>query len=196
MLAKGSRKEALTALAADMMQAQGFSALGLRDLAEAADMKPASLYNHFSSKDELARQAMSFYSTRREMELSVFERAATGGGRIHGYLGLFEQCLRHDSRLCLSLMLTVERHSLPQEVMNEVRLFVDRHAAWLGTAWDLGLSDLSVKSSASGHVMGPVIFNALEGLMAFALLRPDSETVFRSQAVTLLAGLGVQGEAD
>lgn len=57
--AKRSRKEALTALTVDMMQAQGFSALSVRDLAEAAHLRVASLYNHFSSKDELARLAIS-----------------------------------------------------------------------------------------------------------------------------------------
>ena len=60
-----SRKETLTALAVDMMQAQGFSALALRDLAQAAHIRAASLYNHFSSKDELARLAMSRYSAGR-----------------------------------------------------------------------------------------------------------------------------------
>ncbi len=66
-----SRKETLTALAVDMMQAQGFSALALRDLAQAAHIRAASLYNHFSSKDELARLAMSRYSAGRGAELSA-----------------------------------------------------------------------------------------------------------------------------
>jgi TetR/AcrR family transcriptional repressor of nem operon len=77
--------------------------------------------------------------------------------------------------------------------MDEVRRFVDQHTAWLAAAWDLGRSDLSVNSDMSGNAMGPLLFGALEGMMAFALLRPDPESVFRSQATTLLAALGVQG---
>jgi TetR/AcrR family transcriptional regulator, transcriptional repressor for nem operon len=187
-----SRKETLTALAVDMMQAQGFSALGLRDLAEAAHIRAASLYNHFSSKDELARLAMSLYSARQGAELAVLEQATTGAERLRGYLGLFEQAIQHDGRLCLGLMLTVERNSLSEEVIKEARLFVDQHTAWLAAAWDLGLSDLTVKSDLSGDAVGPVLFSALEGMMAFALVRPNPEAVFRAQAATLLAALGVQ----
>jgi TetR/AcrR family transcriptional repressor of nem operon len=60
-------------------------------------------------------------------------------------------------------MLTVERNSLPDEVMNEVRLFVDQHTAWLASAWDLGRSDLTVQSDLPGAAAGPVLFSALEG---------------------------------
>jgi TetR/AcrR family transcriptional repressor of nem operon len=89
-------------------------------------------------------------------------------------------------------MLTVERNSLPDEVMNEVRLFVDQHTAWQTAAWDLGRSDLTVKSELPGDAVGPVLVSALEGMMAFALVRPNPEAVFRAQAGTLLATLGVQ----
>src|ERR1700687_5386391 len=89
-------------------------------------------------------------------------------------------------------MLTVARNSLSEEVMNEVRLFVDQHNAWPAAAWDLGRSDLTVKSDLSGDAGGPVLFSALEGMMAFALVRPNPEAVFRAQAETLLAALGVQ----
>jgi TetR/AcrR family transcriptional repressor of nem operon len=165
---------------------------GLRDLAEAAHIRAASLYNHFSSKDELARLAMSLYSASQGAELSVLEQATTGAERLRGYLGVFEQALRQDGRLCLGLMLTVERNSLPDEVMNEVRLFVDQHTAWLASAWDLGRSDLTVQSDLPGAAAGPVLFSALEGMMAFALLRPNPEAVFRTQATALFAALGVK----
>jgi hypothetical protein len=105
---------------------------------------------------------------------------------------LFEQALRQDGRLCLGLMLTVERNSLPDEVMNEVRLFVDQHTAWLASAWDLGRSDLTVQSDLPGAAAGPVLFSALEGMMAFALLRPNPEAVFPTQATALFAALGVK----
>jgi TetR/AcrR family transcriptional repressor of nem operon len=89
-------------------------------------------------------------------------------------------------------MLTVERNSLSEEVMNEVRLFVDQHTAWLAAAWDLGRSDLTVKSDLSGDAVGPVLLSALEGMMAFALVRPNPEAVFRTQATTLFAAFGVK----
>ena len=49
-----------------------------------------------------------------------------------------------------------------------------------------------MKSDLSGDAVGPVLFSALEGMMAFALVRPNPEAVFRAQAETLLAALGIQ----
>jgi hypothetical protein len=68
----------------------------------------------------------------------------------------------------------------------------------LASAWDLGRSDLTVQSDLPGAAAGPVLFSAeglfsaLEGMMAFALLRPNPEAVFRTQAKTLFAALGVK----
>ncbi|KPG96001.1 hypothetical protein AEQ67_18905 [Pseudomonas sp. RIT-PI-q] len=195
MQKKQSRKETLTELAIDVMQAQGTSGMGLRGLAEIANIKAASLYNHFSSKDDLVYHAMNLYAVQREAELKVFEHQTTGGARIYSYLSLFEQCLRYDGRLCLCLMLMVERSSLSEKVMDPVGLFVDQHTAWLAVAWNQGRSDHSIKSEIAGEVVSPVIFGALEGITAFALLQPDPEAVFRAQAIVLLSALGVQTDA-
>jgi len=108
---------------------------------------------------------------------------------------IFEQALRHDGRLCLGLMLTIERNSLSEEVTNEVQLFVDQHTAWLAAAWDLGRSDLTVKSDLFGDAVSPVLFSALEGMMAFALVQPNPEAVFRAQAAILLAALAFKRRA-
>jgi TetR/AcrR family transcriptional repressor of nem operon len=78
---------------------------------------------------------------------------------------------------------SAERNSLSKEVINEVRLFVDQHTAWLAAAWDLGRSDLTVKSDLSSDAVGPILFSALEGMMAFALVRSNPEVVFRAVSI-------------
>ena len=79
--------------------------------------------------------------------------------------------------------MSAERNSLSKEVINEVRLFVDQHTAWLAAAWDLGRSDLTVKSDLSSDAVGPILFSALEGMMAFALVRSNPEVVFRAVSI-------------
>jgi hypothetical protein len=73
------------------------------------------------------------------------------------------------------------------------RCDLESNAAWKSLyGVNLGRSDLTVKSDLSGDAVGPVLFSALEGMMAFALVRPNPEAVFRAQAETLLAALGIQ----
>jgi hypothetical protein len=55
------------------------------------------------------------------------------------------------------------------------RCDLESNAAWKSLyGVNLGPSDLTVKSDLSGDAVGPVLFSALEGMMAFALVAgPD-----------------------
>jgi TetR/AcrR family transcriptional repressor of nem operon len=188
-----SRKETLTGLAVDMMQTRGFSALALRELAQQACIQAASLYSHFDSKNTLARQAMALYTQRQHDELALIDQEeATGKQRLQRYVAMFAATLGNQNRLCLGLMLTVERNAVPEEVMHEIRLFSAQNIAWLEAAWDLGRLDQTIHSSVPGKTAAPMIFGAAEGMMAFSLLEPEPAPAFRSQLSGLLGALGVQ----
>jgi TetR/AcrR family transcriptional repressor of nem operon len=190
---KGSRKDTLATVAIDMMQTRGFSALGLRDLAQAASIRASSLYNHFASKEELACEAMSLYAARQQSDLSAL--AGTGSECLHTYAELFARILRDEHRLCLALILAVERNALPPEILTEIGRFVEQNTTWLASAWNLGLSDGTIESVLSGEAAGPLIFGSLEGLMAFSLLKKKPAAAFLEQASLLFTGLGVRSRA-
>ena len=58
------------------------------------------------------------------------------------------------------------------------RCDLELNAAWKSLyGVNLGRSDLTVKSGPSGDAAGSVLFSALEGMMAFALVRPNPEAV-------------------
>ncbi|MFA9218257.1 MAG: TetR/AcrR family transcriptional regulator, partial [Sphingomonadaceae bacterium] len=166
------RKAALTGLAVEMMQSRGFSALALRDLAHKACIQAASLYSHFASKNALARQAMAWYAQCQCDELAQIAAQPTGSLRLRGYVEMFAATLGQDNRLCLGLMLAVERNAIPEDVIQEVREFAAQNIAWLETAWELGRADQTILSSLDGKIAAPMIFGAAEGMMAFALLQP------------------------
>ncbi|MEP9379419.1 TetR/AcrR family transcriptional regulator [Aquabacter sp. CN5-332] len=188
---KGSRKEALTSLAIEMMQSRGFSALGLRELADAAQMRAPSLYSHFASKDELSRAAMSLYAERHRAELHHLEALATGAARIRVYVDRCATCIQEEGRLCLFLMLTTNRQDLSEEAVGELTRLVDEQAEWLSAMWEAGRADGSIRSGQTGKNVGPLIFSALRGLMAFAVLQPDPTAAYHAQSDALLAALGV-----
>ena len=58
------------------------------------------------------------------------------------------------------------------------RCDLESNSAWKSLyGVNLGRSDLTVKSGPSGDAVGSVLFSALEGMMAFALVRPNPEAV-------------------
>ena len=48
-----SRKEEIRSCAARLFRKKGYKATSVRDIAQAVGVKPASLYNHINSKEEL-----------------------------------------------------------------------------------------------------------------------------------------------
>jgi TetR/AcrR family transcriptional repressor of nem operon len=188
----GSRKEALTHLAVDLLQDRGFSALGLRELAEAACIKAASLYSHFESKNALTLYAMQLYNRNNRDNLAEIDQHPTADSRLYHYMQLFVRTLRDGGRLCLGLMLAVERNALPEEIMEEVRVFSRQNIQWIADTWDLGRKDGSVDSVMTGAVAAPIIFGAAEGMMAFAVIQEDPGAVFNQHLSQLLHALGVQ----
>lgn len=54
----GARRAELVALASRLFRERGYHGVGMRTLAEAADMQAASLYHHFRNKEELLLEAI------------------------------------------------------------------------------------------------------------------------------------------
>lgn len=54
----GTRRAELVALASRLFREQGYHGVGMRAIAEAADMQAASLYHHFRNKEELLLEAI------------------------------------------------------------------------------------------------------------------------------------------
>ncbi|WP_432412741.1 TetR/AcrR family transcriptional regulator [Rasiella sp. SM2506] len=50
---KPTRKQEIIQIAASLFKEKGYSAVSMRDIAQAMDMKAASLYNHISGKQEI-----------------------------------------------------------------------------------------------------------------------------------------------
>ncbi|MAM30184.1 MAG: TetR family transcriptional regulator [Flavobacteriaceae bacterium] len=50
---KSTRKEEIVAVASGLFKEKGYSAVSMRDIAQAMNMKAASLYNHISGKQEI-----------------------------------------------------------------------------------------------------------------------------------------------
>lgn len=59
----------------DLILTRNFKDIGIRELAEHANVSPASIYNFFGSKDELARQAFYRYAEQLSSDLITKLRA-------------------------------------------------------------------------------------------------------------------------
>jgi TetR/AcrR family transcriptional regulator, cholesterol catabolism regulator len=79
----GARRAELVALASRLFRERGYHGVGMRALAEAADMQAASLYHHFRNKEELLLEAI--FVVDRDLivdQLPILDGAGTHRERL------------------------------------------------------------------------------------------------------------------
>ncbi|MBB1034452.1 TetR/AcrR family transcriptional regulator [Dietzia sp. CQ4] len=88
-----SRRDSILAAAAEYFAEQGYHSAGMRGIADSVGIKGASLYNHFSSKEEIL-YAIALKMTRVPVEehLLVLDEAGTPAERL---TSLVDVHLRH-----------------------------------------------------------------------------------------------------
>ncbi|MEV6192080.1 TetR family transcriptional regulator C-terminal domain-containing protein [Streptomyces sp. NPDC051920] len=68
-MGRASKREEIAEAAFRQFHAQGFNATGISDIVKAAGVPKGSFYNHFSSKEESALEALSRYEATLRFEM-------------------------------------------------------------------------------------------------------------------------------
>lgn len=68
-MARPSKREEIARAALQRFHAQGFHATGIADITTAAGVPKGSFYNHFSSKEESAAEAIGRYGSSRRFDM-------------------------------------------------------------------------------------------------------------------------------
>jgi AcrR family transcriptional regulator len=83
----GGRRAEITSAAARFFAEQGYHTVGMREIAEAVGMRGASLYNHFSSKEEvLYAIALGMTKDPVEQQLPLLDGEGTPATRLAALL--------------------------------------------------------------------------------------------------------------
>ncbi|WP_037571459.1 TetR/AcrR family transcriptional regulator [Phaeacidiphilus oryzae] len=83
-MGRPSKREEIAQAALREFHARGYNATGIQDIAQAANVPKGSFYNHFSSKDEGALEALSRYAATLRFDiLTATERPPLERLRAH-----------------------------------------------------------------------------------------------------------------
>jgi AcrR family transcriptional regulator len=117
-----SRREEIVAAAARTFAAQGYAAVGMRDVAEAIGIRGASLYHHFASKEEiLYAVCLTVTEEPNEQNLPLLDAPGTPSQRL---AALVRAHLEHLHRRQVEYV--VGRHELAS-LTPEHRVVIDDH---------------------------------------------------------------------
>lgn len=103
---------------------KGFHATSMRDLQQAVDLRPGSLYATFGSKEGLFREALQYYASRAEQRL--IQLAAQQGSALQALQLFFQQLVitsagSAPSHMCLLAKTVAELTDANAELLTEAR---------------------------------------------------------------------------
>jgi TetR/AcrR family transcriptional repressor of nem operon len=178
-------RETILDAAIRLFQQHGFGGLGMRQIADRLQIKAPSLYHHFASKEDLAREALRQYREEQAARLLAISESGDLTEKLQAYAELFAEVLHGDTRPCLYLAMVREPSVQIESCTAELRLFAKQNVDWLEGI--LRNEDgLRLLEAMSAREIAELIFGSFEGIMAISLAERKPAAVFRKRASNFL----------
>ena len=175
-----------------LVRRRGYAGFSYADLAEAVQIRKASIHHHFRTKADLAQSLVEAYDARYDAALSAIRaneadaiRRIDAYGRL--YLGGVEAGLG-----CLCAVLAIEGDALPEDLRDDIARFFEKHIAWLEAVLAEGVAAGAVRATVVPAASARMVVATLEGalLMERLLAGPAG---FRGTLDALCDGLRPSG---
>jgi AcrR family transcriptional regulator len=160
-----ARKNEILALARTLFADRGYSSTSMRDLAEASGVLPGSLYAHFRSKADLARQiVMAFFVEVLPVQEAAFAAPGTGADRFALMVDdVYAVCAKHHEAMRI---LHYDWKVLSAiEELGEMRTATDRTLDLWSAVVRAGIDDGSIDADIDPEYMVRIVTSTLHGMI-------------------------------
>jgi TetR/AcrR family transcriptional repressor of nem operon len=148
----------------------GYSAFSYADIAEAVQIRKASIHHHFPTKASLV---VSVLKAHREGLLQgtqfLTEKIDDPLARLRAYVQHWEGCIRDKSQpFCIAALLAAELPSLPEEVRFEVQQHFVVLSEWIRETLEEGIRKRTVKLQGTSEDEAQTFMATVHGAMLSA----------------------------
>lgn len=160
----------------ELVQTCGYNGFSFRDLADRVGIKSASVHYHFPTKKDLGQALIARFRGQFQSVFVELDEAGTDPKtKIDRYVETFLDPLQNADRSCLGAMLAADAETLPENVQEEVRGFVEDHERWLTDVLSEGQDTGAFDFDESPDRRATLLFSALEGASILAHATGDDE---------------------
>lgn len=145
-------RQIISTTAETLLRSAGTDGFSFADLAQAADIRKASVHYHFPTKADLTASVLRDYTARFWDALDDVPAAAPPAQKLQALVALYRDAMEDGSKLCLCVALSVTPHSLDPSITDAVRDFHNRLADWITDA--LGATDTAPALALLANLQG------------------------------------------
>ncbi|KVR63723.1 TetR family transcriptional regulator [Burkholderia cepacia] len=153
-----------------LIMRRGYSGFSYADIADAIDIRKASIHHHFPTKADLAVAVLQQSQAKFDADMALLDASGADAlVQMRAYIGYWERCIADDSApFCVAGMLGAELPALPDEVARAVKAHFDDLAAWLVRVLEAGVKDGIVQPDVSVQTEAATFVALVYGAMLAA----------------------------
>jgi TetR/AcrR family transcriptional repressor of nem operon len=148
----------------------GYSAFSYADIAEAVQIRKASIHHHFPTKASLVVAVLKVHRERLLRGTQFLTQKIDDPlARLHAYIRHWEGCIRDKSEpFCIAALLAAELPSLPEEVRFEVQQHFLELSAWIRETLEEGIGKRILKLRGTPEDEAQLFMATVHGAMLSA----------------------------
>ena len=149
---------------------RGYSAFSYADIADAVQIRKASIHHHFPTKAGLAAAVLRAHREKLVAGMEALDRQfADPLARIRAYTQHWEGCIRDKTMpFCVAALLGAELPSLPAEVQVEVQRHFTTLGAWFEKTLRAGAKQRVIQLQGTAATEAQVLMAMVHGAMLSA----------------------------
>lgn len=177
-------------VAHNLLIERGFSAFSYADIAEAIEIRKASIHHHFPTKTALVVAVLERHNLRmQQAHTGLDEQFASPLERLEKYVGYWEVCIRKmTAPFCIAALLGAELPGLPPEVQAAVTEHFAALHQWIAKTLKDGVKQKEIALQATADVEAEMLMAAVHGAMLSARVN-HSSTIFKQVTTNALQRL-------
>ncbi|VWC78587.1 TetR family transcriptional regulator [Burkholderia lata] len=166
----GSTADRILEAGRQLIMRRGYSGFSYADIADAIDIRKASIHHHFPTKADLAVAVLRQSQANFDADMALLDSSGADAlVQMRAYIGYWERCIADDSApFCVAGMLGAELPALPDDVARAVKAHFDDLAAWLVRVLEAGVKDGIVQPGVSVQTEAATFVSLVYGAMLAA----------------------------
>ncbi|SIO70765.1 transcriptional regulator, TetR family [Burkholderia sp. GAS332] len=160
----------IVAAGRQLIMRRGYSGFSYADVAEAINIRKASIHHHFPAKTDLVIAVLNEWQEAFDADVASLQASGADAiAQLRAYIGHWERCIADDSApFCVAGMLGAELPSLPEEVAHVVKAFFDNLTSWLEQVLESGVESKLIKLDSSVQTEAATLVSLVYGAMLAA----------------------------
>ncbi|HEV2709983.1 MAG TPA: helix-turn-helix domain-containing protein [Edaphobacter sp.] len=189
----GETADLIMDVAHRLLSERGYSAFSYADIAEAIEIRKASIHHHFPTKTSLVVAVLERHRLRmQEAHTGLDQHVASPIGRLKKYVDYWEVCIRRMTEpFCIAALLGAELPSLPEEVQVEVGKHFTTLRQWIAKTMKDGVRQKVIKLQETPDVEAEMLMAAVHGAMLSARVN-HSSAIFKQVTTRAIQRLSTQ----